>query len=271
MTAPGRGAWSADLLAGQVAVITGGASGLGRETALRMASAGVAGVVVADLREDPREGGDSTTEALADLGVPSVFVRCDVTSPASIEEAVAAAEPLGGVTIMVPAAGILRMEDVLEVTEDEYDAMMDVNVKGTFFSCQAAARSMVAGDREGSLVTISSVGGVLGSASMPTYNISKGAVRMLTYSLAASLGPRGIRVNAVHPGVIETAMTRQDTRLADEPATSVPLGRMGVPGDVADAIVYLASPLSAYITGTSLFVDGGSHSSKAGREFRPQG
>ena len=94
---------------------------------------------------------------------------------------------------------------------------------------------------------------------------------MLTYSLAASLGPRGIRVNAVHPGVIETAMTQQDTHLADEPGTSVPLGRLGKPGDVADAIVYLASPLSAYTTGTSLFVDGGSHSSKPGRDFRPAG
>lgn len=271
MSQPGRGSWPADLLAGQVAVVTGGASGLGRATALRLASAGVAGVVVADLREEPREGGDPTTRALADLGVSSVFVSCDVTSPASIEEAVAAADTFGGVTIMVPAAGILRMEDVLEVSEADYDAMMDVNVKGTFFSCQAAARSMVAGGREGAIVTISSVGGVLGSASMPTYNISKGAVRMLTYSLAASLGPRGIRVNAVHPGVIETAMTQQDTHLADEPGTSVPLGRLGVPGDVADAIVYLASPLAAYTTGTSLFVDGGSHSSKAGRDFTPGG
>ncbi|RYB93064.1 SDR family oxidoreductase [Nocardioides oleivorans] len=268
---PGRGSWPADLLAGQVAVVTGGASGLGRATALRLASAGVSAVVVADLREEPREGGDPTTQALADLGVSSVFVPCDVTSPASIEEAVTAADAFGGVTIMVPAAGILRMEDVLEVSEADYDAMMDVNVKGTFFSCQAAARSMVAGDREGAIVTISSVGGVLGSASMPTYNISKGAVRMLTYSLAASLGPRGIRVNAVHPGVIETAMTRQDTRLADEPGTSVPLGRLGVPNDVADAIVYLASPLAAYTTGTSLFVDGGSHSSKAGRDFTAGG
>lgn len=259
--------WAPDLLRGQVAVITGGASGLGRAAALRLASAGVAGVVIADVREEPREGGEQTTRMLADLGVPSVFVECDVTSVASIEAAVGAANKFGGVTIMVPAAGIVRMEDVLEVGEDDYDAMMDVNVKGTFFACQAAARSMVAGSRAGSIVTISSVGGVLGSASMPTYNISKGAVRMLTYSLAASLGPHEIRVNSIHPGVIVTAMTQQDTRLSDEPGTSVPLGRLGVPGDVADAIVYLASPLSAYTTGTSLFVDGGAHSSKAGRAF----
>lgn len=259
--------WAPDLLQGQVAVITGGASGLGRAAALRLASAGVDGVVIADLREEPREGGEPTTRMLADLGVPSAFVECDVTSVASIEAAVGAADEFGGVTIMVPAAGIVRVEDVLEVGESDYDTMMDVNVKGTFFACQAAARSMVAGSRAGSIVTISSVGGVLGSASLPTYNTSKGAVRMLTYSLAASLGPRGIRVNAIHPGVVVTAMTQQDTHLADEPGTSVPLGRLGLPGDVADAIVYLASPLSAYITGTSLFVDGGAHSSKVGRAF----
>ncbi|MCR1782441.1 SDR family oxidoreductase [Nocardioides carbamazepini] len=263
--------WPSDLLSGQVAVVTGGSSGLGRATALRLAEAGVDGVVVADLRREPREGGVPTAEVLTELGVPAIFAQCDVTSVASLRSAVAAAEVMGGVSIMVPAAGILRMEDVLAVTESDYDAMLDVNVKGTFFACQAAARSMVAGGREGVIVTISSVGGVLGSASMPTYNISKGAVRMLTYSLAASLGPHGIRVNAVHPGVVETAMTQVDTHLADEPGTSVPLGRLGVPKDVADAIVYLASPLSAYTTGTSLFVDGGSHSSKAGRDFKPQG
>lgn len=264
--------WAPDLLSGQVAVVTGGASGLGRATAIRLGEAGVSGVVVADLREEPREGGEATTKVLADLGVPSTFVQCDVTSPASLEAAVAAADTLGGVTILVPAAGILRMEDVLEVGESDFDAMMGVNVKGTFFACQAAARSMVAGGRPGAIVTISSVGGVLGSASMPTYNISKGAVRMLTYSLAASLGPRGIRVNAVHPGVIETAMTQQDTDLASTDASSqLPLRRLGRPTDVADAIVYLASPLSAYVTGTSLFVDGGSHSTKAGRDFTPRG
>lgn len=264
--------WAPDLLTGQVAVVTGGASGLGRATAVRLGQAGVSGVVVADLREEPREGGTPTTKVLADLGVPSTFVECDVTSRASLEAAVAAADPLGGVTILVPAAGVLRMEDVLEVDEADFDSMMDVNVKGTFFACQAAARSMVSGGRPGAIVTISSVGGVLGSASMPTYNISKGAVRMLTYSLAASLGPRGIRVNAVHPGVIETAMTQQDTDLASADASSqLPLRRLGVPADVADAIVYLASPLSAYVTGTSLFVDGGSHSSKAGRDFTPRG
>jgi NAD(P)-dependent dehydrogenase (short-subunit alcohol dehydrogenase family) len=262
--------YTADLLAGQVAVVTGGASGLGRETAIRLADAGVAAVVIADVRKDPREGGEPTDELLRQRGVQAEFVPCDVTKPADLEDAVAAAETYGGVTIMVPAAGILRMEDVLAVTESDWDLMMDVNVKGTFFAVQAAARSMTAGDRPGAIVVISSVGGVLGSASMPTYNISKGAVRMLTYTMAASLGPRGIRVNAVHPGVIRTSMTVTDTDLAvGNEASAVPLRRLGEPADVADAIVYLASPLASYVNGTSLFVDGGSHSTKAGREFKP--
>ncbi|MBM9463459.1 SDR family oxidoreductase [Aeromicrobium sp. YIM 150415] len=259
--------WSPDLLAGQVAVITGGASGLGRATALRLADAGAAGVVIADLESAPREGGEDTVSLLSQRGVAAEFVSCDVRSAGDMSRVIAAAEDLGGVGIAVPAAGVLRMENVLDVPEDDYAQMMDVNVKGTFLTAQAAARAMVDGGRSGAIVTISSVGGVLGSASMPTYNMSKGAVRMMTYSLAASLGPLGIRVNAVHPGVIETAMTTRDTDLAGEDASALPLRRMGTPDDVADAIVYLASPLASYVTGTSLFVDGGSHSTKPGRDF----
>ncbi|MGE3287211.1 MAG: SDR family NAD(P)-dependent oxidoreductase [Pseudonocardia sp.] len=258
--------WPPDLLAGQVAVVTGGASGLGRAAALRLGSAGISAVVVADLRREPREGGAPTTDLLADMGVASTFVPCDVADVAQVRVAVAAAERFGGVTILVPAAGILRMEDPLAVTEQDYDAMMDVNVKGAFFAAQAAASSMVDGGRGGAIVLISSVGGEIGSASLPTYNMSKGAVRMLARSLAAALGPRGIRVNAVHPGVVRTAMTTADTRLAvDEDGSGLPLRRLGEPDDVADVIVYLASPLSGYVAGTSVFVDGGAHSTKPGR------
>lgn len=261
--------WPPDLLAGQVAVVTGGASGLGREAALRLGAAGVKAVVIADLRDEPREGGRPTTELLADAGVKSLFVPTDVTDVAQVRAAVASAELFGGVTILVPAAGLLRMEDPLMVTEQDFDRTMDVNVKGVFFAAQAAAASMVEGGRSGAIVLISSVGGVIGSAAMPTYNMSKGAVRMLTYSLSASLGPRGIRVNAVHPGVVRTAMTTQDTLLAEEGGAQVPMRRIGEPSDVADVIVYLASPLSGYVCGTSVFVDGGAHSAKVGRPVPP--
>jgi NAD(P)-dependent dehydrogenase (short-subunit alcohol dehydrogenase family) len=259
--------FAADLLAGQVAVVTGGASGLGRVTALRLGEAGAAAVVVADIRKDPREGGVPTDELLEQHGVPSTFVTCDVTSAGDCSAAVDAAEAYGGVTIMVPAAGILRQENVLAVTESDLDRTMDVNVKGAFFSAQAAARSMIDGRRSGSIVMVSSVAGQLGSASMPTYNMSKGAVRMLTYSLAASLGPQGIRVNAVHPGIIRTSMTMMDGALVGEQEeAAIPLRRFGDPSEVADAIVYLASPLASYVNGASLFIDGGAHSTKAGRQ-----
>ncbi len=262
--------WPPDLLAGQVAVVTGGASGLGREAALRLGSAGVSAVVVADVREGPREGGRTTVDLLTDRGVRASFVHCDVTEVAQVRAAVDAADAFGGVTILVPAAGILRMEDPLAVTEEDYDLLMDVNVKGVFFAAQAAGAKMVAHGRGGAIVLVSSVGGVIGSAALPTYNMSKGAVRMLAYSLSAALGPRGVRVNAVHPGVVRTAMTTQDTRLAlDEDGSGVPLRRIGEPSDVADVIVYLASPLAGYVAGTSVFVDGGVHSAKAGRPVPP--
>lgn len=252
-------------------MVTGGASGSGRAAALRLADAGVAAVVIADRQAEPREGGAPTDELLRDRGVDAVFVPCDVRSVDRIEAAMTAAEPFGGVTVAVTAAGIVRTEDILAVSECDWDSMMDVNAKGTFFTAQAAARSMIAGGRTGSIVLVSSVGGVLGSASLPTYNAAKGAVRLIAYSLAASLGPRGIRVNAVHPGVTRTSMTTIDTDLANErEAAKVPLRRIGEPDDVADAVVYLAGPLSAYVSGTSLFVDGGAHSSKVGRDVVPR-
>jgi NAD(P)-dependent dehydrogenase (short-subunit alcohol dehydrogenase family) len=137
---------------------------------------------------------------------------------------------------------------------------MDVNVKGVFFGCQAAARHMRG--RGGSIVNLSSIGGIRGSGMFPTYCASKGAVRLLTYSLGDLLGPYGIRVNSVHPGVIDTSMTRTDARLIGDDgqslsAVTIPMGRVGQPRDVADAVVYLASDLAAYVSGTSLIVDGG--------------
>jgi NAD(P)-dependent dehydrogenase (short-subunit alcohol dehydrogenase family) len=248
------------LLEGKVVVVTGGASGMGRAISVRAAEEGAAAVVVADLRRDPREGGQSVVDLVSAAGAKCQFVETDVTRPDDLQQAVAAAAPFGGIDVMVNNAGVFGLEDFFEWTEGDYDRVMDVNVKGVFFGCQAAARAMRG--RGGAIVNLSSIGGIKGGGLFPTYCSSKGAVRLLTYSLGELLGPLGIRVNAIHPGMIDTTMTRVDAPLVGEEGESlsqisIPLGRVGQPRDVADAAVYLASDLASYVNGTSLVVDGG--------------
>jgi NAD(P)-dependent dehydrogenase (short-subunit alcohol dehydrogenase family) len=242
-------------MAGRVAVITGGASGIGRATALALDRAGAAAIVVADLHETGRDGGVPTTEL---LGCPSAFVACDMSDPAQLDAAVGAADGFGGIDVLANVAGIIVTGRFLDVTEADYDRQMDVNAKGTFFAMQAAARRMVV-KGGGCIVNVSSVAGLGGSAIAPAYSASKGAVKLMTYAAAQALGPKGIRVNAVHPGMVDTEMARTDIGLADEAALAagVPLGRAATPEDVADAITFLCSDEARFISGTSLLVDGG--------------
>jgi NAD(P)-dependent dehydrogenase (short-subunit alcohol dehydrogenase family) len=247
---------SAPLLADRIALITGAASGIGRATALEFAEHGAKAVVVADLRAEPREGGATTVELLRERGAVAEFVQVDVTSRADLQRAVDAAEQLGGLTTMVNCAGIFRRETFLSVTEDAYEQMMAVNVRGTFFGCQTAAAAMRG--RGGSIVNLASVASYRGSVEHASYHASKGAVQSLTYALARELAPYGIRVNAVHPGAVDTSMLRvDDPVLSDlEASGSFPLGRPARPADVASAIAYLASDLASYVSGASLTVDG---------------
>ena len=141
---------------------------------------------------------------------------------------------------------------------------MDVNVRGVFFGTQYAARRMIEDGRGGSVINLSSVAGLEGSANYVTYCTSKGAVRLLTYATAAELGPEGVRVNAIHPGLIETTMTTDDVPIVGTDAGEafvdrIPSRRFGTPEDVADAALYLASDLADYVNGESLIVDGGMH------------
>jgi NAD(P)-dependent dehydrogenase (short-subunit alcohol dehydrogenase family) len=249
------------LLDGKVVVITGGASGIGRATALRCAAEG-ASVVVGDRLSEPREGGEPTHEAIRSAGGTARFVTCDVRKAVDVEALMAAADGLGGVDVLVNNAGIFRRHDFLELDDDSFDDMFDINVKAVFFVAQAAARRMV-GRGSGLIVNLSSGAGLRGSGGYTTYCATKAAVRFFTMALADELGPRGVRVCAVHPGAIQTSMLSTDVLLitgeeqAAAMAQAIPLRRAGTPDDVAGGIVLLASDLATYITGASLVIDGG--------------
>lgn len=249
------------LVAGHTAVVTGGASGMGRAIAHRFATHG-ADIVVADVREEPREGGTPTQELISDTSdARAIHVRCDVSSVDDVRGAITAAEEFGGVDIMVNNAAIFRRTNFLDVDEDAYDELMDVNAKGTFFGTQVAAHRMIEHGRGGSIINLSSLAGMRGNGDYVEYCMSKGAVRLLTYAAADALGPAGIRVNAIHPGIIDTAITRDDIPIVDsdredEYRQTIPLQRFGTPEDIADVALCLASDLTEYVSGTSIVVDG---------------
>ncbi|KOG74189.1 MULTISPECIES: SDR family NAD(P)-dependent oxidoreductase [Streptomyces] len=251
-----------DLLHDKVAVITGAASGTGRAMALRFAEQGARGVVVADVRDTPREGGATTVDLVRQRGAEAVFVKTDITRRDDVRAAITEAEKLGGFDVYVNNAGVFQLEEDPLASEDEvFDRMMAINVKGTWIGAQEAIRTWLRRGEPGSLINISSAGGLRGSAHTPLYSASKGAVRLLSHSLAAKYGAQGIRVNAIHPGSVNTEMLRSNAAaLSDapqQPAPNIPIGRIAEPGEIADAAVYLASDLSSYVTGTSLSVDGG--------------
>jgi NAD(P)-dependent dehydrogenase (short-subunit alcohol dehydrogenase family) len=247
----------ADRLDGNAALVTGGSSGNGRAIARRFAAEG-ASVTVADVREDPRLGGEPTHDHIEAAGGTAQFVECDVTSTADVESAVAATvDAYGSLDVMVNNAGVERQLPIVDASEDDYDWLMDINLKGVYFGSKAAIEVMQTQEDGGSIVNMSSIAGIRGLENSSLYCTSKGGVTNLTRQLAVEQGEHGIRVNALNPGFVETAMTTEDGETADGILAQTPLGRAGQPEEVADAALFLASEESSFVTGHNLVLDGG--------------
>ena len=244
-------------LKGRVAIVTGAGSGNGRGIALRFAEEG-ARIVAADLE---LRGAQDTVSLVEDAGGQAVAVHADVSRREHGESMVqAATDRFGGIDILVNNAGVETLIPLLELEESEWDRVVDTNLKGAFLCAQIAARTMVSGQRSGAIVNIASINAKIALAGQAHYTSSKGGLIMLTKAMALDLAPHGIRVNAIGPGVIETRMTESSLSNPERRAmllSKVPLGRVGQPQDVANAALFLASDEASYITGTTLYVDGG--------------
>jgi NAD(P)-dependent dehydrogenase (short-subunit alcohol dehydrogenase family) len=256
---------SAGELAGQVAIVTGAGRGIGRATALELARLG-ADIVVAEL---DKAGAERTAGEVKAAGRRAVALTTDVTRRTDLESMAARTlADLGKIDILVNNAGIYRAAATLEITEEHWDAVLDINAKALFFACQAVLPAMIKRKR-GCIVNLASMAGKVGSRTNLPYNASKAAVVSITKSLALAHAEHGIRVNCVCPGFVETDMWNMVAReqgkllgLSPEEFTrqrkaQVPLGRMEKAEDVANVIGFLATERAAYMTGQALNVTGG--------------
>ncbi len=244
-------------LEGKSAIVTGAAQGIGLACAERFAAEG-ARIVLADIAE---EAGEKAAAKIRDGGGEAIFVACDVGDKKAVEALVGAAvEAHGGLDIQLSNAGIIHTAELLDLAEEDFDRVLRVNIKGTFLCGQAAARQMVAQGRGGAIINMSSVNAVLAIPNQIPYNVSKGGVNQLTHVMALALAPHDIRVNAIGPGTIATEMAK--VVLEDEAArrkimSRTPMGRLGEPSEIAAVAVFLASAESSYITGQTIYCDGG--------------
>lgn len=249
-------------LQGKRALVTGGSSGIGRATAELFAREGAA-VMVSGRRRAELE---ATAAAITGAGGRAAWVQGDVGSPADAERMVAdTVAALGGLDVLVNNAGIIvRNASVTAVAIEDWERVLRIDLTGVFLVSRFALREMVRAGRGGAVVHVSSVGGLVGDASLAPYNAAKGGVNALTKNMALDYAPHRIRVNAVCPGRVWTPMPMSRLRPGEEPeevlarwGRNVPLGRIGQPEDVARAILFLASDEASWITGTWLVVDGG--------------
>jgi glucose 1-dehydrogenase len=245
-------------LAGKVAIVTGSGSGIGQAIAERLALEGAS--LVVDYR-DHIDQAQQTQDKVAAAGGKSILVHADVTNLADTQTLVAEAyAQLGSCDILVNNAGIEKGADFWDVIEADYDAVLNVNLKGAFFLTQAFVKRLLDAKQPGRIINISSVHEDMVFPHFATYAASKGGMRMLMRNLAVELGPHGITVNNVAPGAIITPINKSlldNKQQLDALLTNIPLGRMGKPEEVAGLVAFLASDDAAYVTGSTYVIDGG--------------
>jgi glucose 1-dehydrogenase len=249
---------SRERLLGRKVLVTGSSKGIGRGIAVRLAQEGAD--VVINYNSDPR-GAEEALAEVQGLGRRGAILRGNLGTVSEVRDLVAqSAAALGGLDVLVNNAGIEKHAAFWDVTENDFDAVLNVNLKGVFFATQAFVQQCIAARRPGKIINISSVHEELAFPNFAAYCASKGGVRMLTRTLAVELGPLGITINSIAPGAIETPI---NAKLLNDPVKlkslvdQIPLSRLGKPNDVAGLAAFLASPDSDYITGTTSLIDGG--------------
>ncbi|MEM7195082.1 MAG: SDR family oxidoreductase [Pseudomonadota bacterium] len=250
------------MIKNKIAVITGSSGGIGYACAARFVREG-AKVVLSDVSD---EAGEKAAQALCDEGGDAIYVHCDVREKSEIETLLdAAIERHGRIDTVIANAGIVHASDILELEEDDFDRVLSINLKGVFLTGQAAAKRMIqqqpdADGSRGSIINMSSLNGVLAIPAITPYVIAKGGVNQWTKCLGIRLAAEGVRVNGIGPGSIATEMFQQ---VADNPQkmreimSRTPMLRAGEPDEVAKLAVFLASEYASYITGETVYIDGG--------------
>jgi NAD(P)-dependent dehydrogenase (short-subunit alcohol dehydrogenase family) len=259
---------------GKAAIVTGGAKGIGEATVRKLAAIGAA-VAILDI---DRSAGETTAASIAKSGATCDFFPCNVSVSAEVSQAVdAAASKYGGIDVLVSNAGIQLYGDAVTTTEEEWDRLMSINLKGCFLASKFAVPHML-GRGGGAIVIVGSVQSMTAISNSIAYVASKHGLLGLTRAMSLDYAQKGIRVNCVCPGAIDTPMLRWAASLSNDPEKVIetcnrmhPLGRVGKAEEVADAIVYLASPMASFITGAALIVDGGMLVPAGGMGFQEGG
>ncbi len=246
-------------LTGQVAIITGAKQGMGRTHAIRLAKSG-AKVVLADISQEECQ---KVADEIKKFGKQAIAVKCDISKKVEVDQLIKKTiETFGKLDILVNNAGICPFQPFLEMTEENFNKVIDINLKGYFLCAQAAAKEMVK-QKKGAIVNIASIamGQVgCGFAGLAHYCASKGGIVAMAEAMALELAPLGIRVNTIAPGAIDTPMAasvKQDSKTLEGTLAGIPLHRMGNPEDISNAVLFLVSDESSYMTGSVVVVDGG--------------